>query len=124
MSVNVNDCNGTPVEITSSSSVYVIGPISKYGKETGWNIASFEDVRDIIERNFGARATIPHDFIPEEIPYEAQMEASFDFLRSADAVVRLSDWADSNGATRESELCLSLGKPLIEEDDIRAAIYN
>lgn len=116
--VHISDVNGELVALGPESHVYVIGPISKYGKETGWNIGNFEACRSQIELITHATVSIPHDFIPEDDPYEDQMEQSFAHLRTSDAVVRLSDWADSSGATRESELALSVGVPLIEEESV------
>lgn len=120
----VHDCEDELVVITPESRVYVIGGISKYGKENDWNRASFEYVRDVVKAQFGAYATIPHDFIPEDDPYEDQMQASFEFLKTADVVVRLGDWQESSGATRESELCISLGIPLVDEDALGWVVYN
>lgn len=124
MSNTVYDVEGQPVELDGDNCVYVIGPISKFDPETHpdnpWNIKAFENVRSAIENRFHSRVSIPQDFIPDDIPYEDMMDMSFAHLKQQDAVVRLSDWANSAGATRETDLCYQIGMTLIDEDEIFA----
>lgn len=119
MSRTVFDVDGNEVEIAPESKVYIIGGVSQYGKENNWGKQYFEDVREQVSCLYGASATIPHDFIPDDIPYEDMMALSFSFLETCDVIIRRSDWESSTGATRESRLCAQLGISLIDEGDLR-----
>lgn len=113
------DINGIEVEITPDDRIYIAGPISSYGKANNWNRDSFEAVQDRLYAQFGASATIPHEFVAEDDPYEKQMADCYEFLRnSVDTVVLLSDWEISNGATNERMLAEELGYKIIVEDDL------
>lgn len=119
MSREVLDVDGNGVAITPESRVYIIGGASQYGKENDWGRSHFEDVREQVRSLYGAAAVIPHDFIPDDIPYEDMMSLSYDHLKECDVVIRRSDWQSSAGATRETGWCAQLGIPLVDEDELR-----
>lgn len=121
----IKDIHGNEIDLEGIKEVYVIGPISAYEKQN-WNRDAFEACQGYAEKVFGVRTTIPHDEVPDDNDplgegYEECMQQSFGIIDRADIIVRLDNWAESNGATREVALCESKGKTLVDEEAVYAA---
>lgn len=94
--------------------IYICGPMTGYPL---LNLKRFEEVRGIVEIESGDAATIPHDIIPSDTPYDDALIRSIIFMLQCDDVYFMNGWRHSNGASIEHAIAEMTKKHIVYETE-------
>jgi len=95
--------------------VYIAGPYrATTPRRVLANIWAAQEAALLVWRA-GAVAICPHSncyLFDDEAPTELWLEGDLELLRRSDAMLLVTGWEQSQGATREHELAVELGLPI------------